>query len=86
MSALNTLVSNVDAEVYFALIPDKSDLYASMLPLTRRTIAKKTSSTIATASPTPQTWICTQLWTDTRMNTSSIAQTTTGPASAPTTV
>ena len=32
MSALNTLVSNVDAEVYFALIPDKSDLYASMLP------------------------------------------------------
>lgn len=32
MSALNTLVENTDAEVYFALIPDKSDLYASLLP------------------------------------------------------
>ncbi len=32
MSALNALVGNVDAEVYFALIPDKSDLYASLLP------------------------------------------------------
>lgn len=32
MSALNTLVGNTDAKVYFALIPDKSDLYASLLP------------------------------------------------------
>lgn len=32
MSALNTLVENTDADVYFALIPDKSDLYASLLP------------------------------------------------------
>ena len=32
MSALNTLVGNTDADVYFALIPDKSDLYASLLP------------------------------------------------------
>lgn len=32
MSALNALVENTDAEVYFALIPDKSDLYASLLP------------------------------------------------------
>ena len=32
MSALDTLVENTDAEVYFALIPDKSDLYASLLP------------------------------------------------------
>ena len=32
MSALNTLVGNTDAKVYFALIPDKSDLYSSLLP------------------------------------------------------
>ena len=32
MSALNSLVGNTDAKVYFALIPDKSDLYASLLP------------------------------------------------------
>lgn len=32
MSALNTLVGNTDAKIYFALIPDKSDLYASLLP------------------------------------------------------
>ena len=32
MSALNALVENTDAQVYFALIPDKSDLYASLLP------------------------------------------------------
>ena len=32
MSALNTLVENTDAKVYFALIPDKSDLYSSLLP------------------------------------------------------
>lgn len=32
MSALNALVENTDADVYFALIPDKSDLYASLLP------------------------------------------------------
>lgn len=32
MSALNTLVGNTYANVYFALIPDKSDLYASLLP------------------------------------------------------
>ena len=32
MSALNTLVGNTDANVYFALIPDKSDLYSSLLP------------------------------------------------------
>lgn len=32
MSALNTLVGNTDADVYFALIPDKSDLYSSLLP------------------------------------------------------
>ena len=32
MSALNTLVGNTDAKVYFALIPDKSDLYAYLLP------------------------------------------------------
>ena len=32
MSALNTLVGNTDAMVYFALIPDKSDLYSSLLP------------------------------------------------------
>ena len=32
MAALNTLVGNTDADVYFALIPDKSDLYASLLP------------------------------------------------------
>lgn len=32
MSALNTLVGNTGAKVYFALIPDKSDLYASLLP------------------------------------------------------
>ena len=32
MSALNSLVGNTDAKVYFALIPDKSDLYSSLLP------------------------------------------------------
>lgn len=32
MSALNTLVGNTDAKAYFALIPDKSDLYSSLLP------------------------------------------------------
>lgn len=32
MSALNALVGNTDAKVYFALIPDKSDLYSSLLP------------------------------------------------------
>lgn len=32
MSALNTLVGNTDAKVYFALIPDKSDIYSSLLP------------------------------------------------------
>ena len=32
MSPLNTLVGNTDAKVYFALIPDKSDLYSSLLP------------------------------------------------------
>ena len=32
MSALNALVENTDADVCFALIPDKSDLYASLLP------------------------------------------------------
>ena len=31
-SALNALGENTDAQVYFALIPDKSDLYASLLP------------------------------------------------------
>ena len=32
MEALNKLVANTDAEVYFALIPGKSDIWAHMLP------------------------------------------------------
>ena len=41
MSALNALVENTDAQVYFALIPDKSDLYASLLPKNAPMTAKK---------------------------------------------
>ena len=32
ITALNALVSNTDADVYFALIPGKSDIWSSMLP------------------------------------------------------
>ena len=32
MEALNKLVANTDADVYFALIPGKSDIWAHMLP------------------------------------------------------
>ncbi len=86
MSALNTLVSNVDAEVYFALIPDKSYLYASMLPANAPNDSEKDVIDYCYGQSNATNVDMYELWTDTRMNTSSIAQTTTGPASAPTTV
>lgn len=82
MSALNALVGNVDAEVYFALIPDKSDLYASLLPTNAPNDSQKEVIDFCYGLSDATNVDMYSALNGTRMSTFSTAPTTTGRASA----